>query len=562
MTDELRQLIERLGDLTDDELTNLIDGLASAAEEVAESDTDDALTDLQTIHDGLQEARAEKQTRDDAAAERAAKREELLGGIRGSDDDGGDAEVTDEPAEDTEPAEPVAASTDTEPTPEPTPAVEEPATEPVAAAAEPTPLPMPASTSQPKGEDRTLNINVAVTAGGDLRDHTAGTRFESLRDIGEAFANRAESTRGHRGNARHTVASMRADFPNDRVLDSDAISNTEKLNAVCSPEAVVATGGVCAPAQARYDIPGVSVTRRPLKDSLPQFQVPRGKMAFIPAPGISAINTSTGVGIKLEADDASGGASADKTCQTISCPSETEVTTQAVFQCLQFGNFDRLTFPEHFSRIWAEASAAHARLAEGDLFDRMCTAAPLAHTTGQVLGAARDVLENVIQAAAVMRNQERTEADVTLEVAKPAWVRDLMLADLMRTMPGDNHLAEAVNDIDAKLAAKNVRVTWVLDGQDFGASVDGQPLPAWPGNYQWLIYPAGSYAFLDTGRLDFGTEIRDSVLNSTNDVQAFMEDFEEVAFIGPAAFCLTSDVCPIGTSAGTVDTTSICATGS
>lgn len=51
----------------------------------------------------------------------------------------------------------------------------------------------------------------------------------------------------------------------------------------------------------------------------------------------------------------------------------------------------------------------------------------------------------------------------------------------------------------------------------------------------WLLYPEGTYQFLDGGRLDLGV-VRDSTLDATNDYETFVETFESVAMRGLEAY--------------------------
>jgi hypothetical protein len=52
--------------------------------------------------------------------------------------------------------------------------------------------------------------------------------------------------------------------------------------------------------------------------------------------------------------------------------------------------------------------------------------------------------------------------------------------------------------------------------------------------------------------LDLGI-VRDSTLNSTNDVQVFAETFEGAHFHGPESWTITFDTCPDGSTSAAVD---------
>jgi hypothetical protein len=50
----------------------------------------------------------------------------------------------------------------------------------------------------------------------------------------------------------------------------------------------------------------------------------------------------------------------------------------------------------------------------------------------------------------------------------------------------------------------------------------------WPTRLSFLLFPAGTFVFLDGGQVDLGV-VRDSVLNNTNQYQTFVEPFEGLA---------------------------------
>ncbi len=93
----------------------------------------------------------------------------------------------------------------------------------------------------------------------------------------------------------------------------------------------------------------------------------------------------------------------------------------------------------------------------------------------------------------------------------------------------------------------------------FGSQGDG-PLLGWPSVCRTLLYPEGSWLFLDGGTLDLGI-VRDSTLNATNDYQVFAETFEAAALIGVESLALTMDLCPSG-EASVLATIAPCAYGS
>ena len=51
------------------------------------------------------------------------------------------------------------------------------------------------------------------------------------------------------------LASARTEYPEDRQLTSDQEHNALLMDAVCSPEALTATGGICMPVNVDYTLP-------------------------------------------------------------------------------------------------------------------------------------------------------------------------------------------------------------------------------------------------------------------------------------------------------------------
>jgi hypothetical protein len=137
----------------------------------------------------------------------------------------------------------------------------------------------------------------------------------------------------------------------------------------------------------------------------------------------------------------------------------------------------------------------------------------------------------------------------------PQWMRDAIRASI--AFQGDGNFVDNLSLADATINSfftdRSVSPTWSPDIDVFGAQ-GAAPLITWPNDIaRGLLYPEGTFFFLDGGTLDLGTEIRDSTLNSTNDRQAFLETFENVAFRGCQSFVVSvpvdeSCVCPSATT--------------
>ena len=388
----------------------------------------------------------------------------------------------------------------------------------------------------------------------------------------------------------HVVARARwADrYPEERRLSmQDPWANRAKVDAVCEPQAIVASGGVCLPVNVDYSVPVWATSDRPLRDGLPSFQADRGGLRFVTPPDIgvpslqataSALGSATG--IWTEATDASP-AGATKPVYQVACSNEELVYVNAIPTRVGFGNMQGRFAPEQIAANTDAAIAVAAREAELELLTLMLNSSKQV-VPQQYLGAARDLLASVDLLIAQYRYSHRIPRTAAFTVVFPDWAKDLIRADILREVAHDNAgavTAWAVSDeeIEAYFAARNVNVIWTLDGvkagtygtggtallnQFFGLMGTNAPEPQWPnqssdGTVQvvWQLYPEGSFQFLDGGRLDLGV-VRDSTLDATNDYETFVETFEGVAFRGLESYQVQQPVKPTGGSAGTVASTS------
>ena len=398
---------------------------------------------------------------------------------------------------------------------------------------------------------RTSAAPVAITAGADIPGYTAGSPLDNMNVVAEAMAKRLHGLRRVNGGdgEQHIVASVTTSFPEDRTLTQDAESNWAKINAVTSPEALVASGGHAAPFETKYDIFGLGTTARPVRDALPRFQADRGGIRFVTPPVLSAYGNA--VGVWTNAVDTNPGTDV-KASLTVSAAAEQTVATDAVTLQLQFGNLMTRAYPELIARHNELGLIQHAREAEQNLLSKISSAST-AVTTTSLIGFGRDFLVQLGRAAAAYRSRHRLEADAPLRAIIPAWVKDAMAADLALAMPGDGTL-NAYAEIDGYVAARGVALTASLDQNVSGSQSASAALNEFADSFTWYLFAEGSFLFLDGGTLDLGI-IRDSTLVGTNDYKMFVETFEGIAFIGVEALVITSTISINGVAAALRDTT-------
>ena len=389
---------------------------------------------------------------------------------------------------------------------------------------------------------------------------TDGRQLSSMRDVAQLFVERFDAMGGTAAGYTENVklARMMSEYPADRILDGN--SDVDKIEAVVASatdpdswnDAMVASGGFCAPTEVVYDFCLIAEAMRPVRDSLPSFRADRGGVRYPQSPGLADITTA--ITVHTDANDIAGDL---KNCQPIDCSAFDEFLTQAIVRCLSFGNFGARAFPEQVEHWNALVMAAWARQAETELLDSIVLNST-AVTTAQVFGSARDLIEAVIRAAAQFRSRNRMRSDARLRAMIPSWVPDQAAADLAYGLQSEaSFLTNGREIIRQALANAGVNVSFYVDSPSTGTSQIAPAqavgaLNAWTPAVQWGLWEEGHHVLLDGGQLDLGI-VRDSTLNSTNDFQNFAESFEGVASRGCESLWVTSTVCVNGTSGAGVD---------
>jgi len=395
---------------------------------------------------------------------------------------------------------------------------------------------------------------VAITAGADIPGYTAGSTINDMYEVAQAMEKRIHSLRRVNGGdgEQHIVASVTTSFPEERTLSTDAESNSLKINAVASQDALVASGGHAAPVETKYDIYAIgSTTNRPVRDSLPRFQADRGGIRFVTPPSFAAGTYENAVGVWTAAVDADP-QDAVKTSLTVSAAAENTAVTDAVTLQLQFGNLMTRAYPELIARHNELALVQHAREAEQYVIGKI-DAGSTAVTSGTLIGFGRDFLVTVRKAAVAYRSRHRIAQSTQLKAIVPDWVYDAMAADLALAMPGDGTLSVGRGEIEGYLSQLNVSLVASPDMTVYG-SQGAAALLEFPDQFDWYLFAEGTFLFLDGGSLDLGI-IRDSSLVGTNDYKMFVETFEGVAKVGIESLRIRQAVNVNGVAAALRDTT-------
>lgn len=360
---------------------------------------------------------------------------------------------------------------------------------------------------------------------------------------------------------RILIAAAQFPFPEDRVLVAgDYEENANKiaakipnyipgLNGRLRGDALVASGGLCAPLEPIYTMPNFASTVRPVRDAIPSFQADRGGVNVPAVTYIADIDTA--ITVIEEAEDALGGTFATKSCQLLDCPAYTEVPVTIISHCREYGNLNAMAWPEKIAHENDLTMAAHARSAENYLLDRIKTLSiPVTQAAvGAQMNAFGSIVHAVTKGVAAIRFRLRADTATRFRLLMPAWIGDLLAAD-NALMAEDRYQSQ--RQLTSALEKYGVSISYFLDpvtggtSQGWGAEEAGT-LDDFPDDVQYALFVEGEFIHVDSGSLELGL-VRDSTLNSTNDFQLFGETFENVARLGPeqGALWITQDICPNG----------------
>jgi hypothetical protein len=427
------------------------------------------------------------------------------------------------------------------------------------------PVPVPAAERVVTNETEEL----AFVASGYV-DSPPGTKFKSASELAEAYQKAMKGIgrpvkRPDGREERYLVASLdySGNFPEDRHLTGDFVSNAEKIAKIGSPyfgsdslSTLVASGGLCAPLQPIYTMPQLATNARPVRDALPSFRAERGGIN-VPDPTTIA-DAAGAITVITEAEDTLGGTFATKACLDMTCPAYNEYAVTIISHCREFGNLNAMAWPEKIRHENEITMAQHARVAEGYLLGQIKALSLKVSSGAETLSALIYLMDAITKTQFGIRSRLRLPAEARFVALLPRVALDILLLDTVQTS-FDRYRTRG--EIEAYLDSVGVDVTWYLDtplnasgqGPDGPSMIadaaqgDQAALEAFPDVIQWACFPAGTFLHLDMAELNLGI-VRDSTLNSTNDFQNFGESFENIARIGPtqAAYWETTDICAVG----------------
>lgn len=595
------EIPENLSDLSAAELGDLRSKAVDAFQTLYANGefTDEDLATLGTLTDGIEVLSAEISSREQAAAERAAKAAEMaakVGADKPADDskpapaDGGEDDTSDDDADDADdaPAEKKADAAEDEAEREAAEQAQkkkakaaaadvEPAAEidaepeAVTAAAPRGPIklsgirrhvhtPAPAITEETSVEDTAKARLTVADVPGFAADSDA-----SFEDLAVALDRRlqgfnsgayaAAARAGRAMSERHSLAVVRKHFDERATVSSPESADAAMAFAVNEKNlpggSLVAAGGWCAPSETVYDL--LEDESRDGLISLPEINVTRGGIKFTKGPKFADLYAAPSFNFTEEEakagkylpDTANQGANkvGAKPVYNVPCTEFEEVRLSAAGIHVQANLLQQRGYPELVARTLRGALVAH----EHKMSERIIAAMEKQSTAvsmdaGQI-GAAAPILTAIELQVEHYRYAQRLSRSTTLEAVFPYWVHGAIRTDLSRRQGVD---LTDVNDarIDAWFKARGVNPQFVYDWQALtGAAGD---FKVWGTSLKFLLYSAGTFVKGGQDVITLDT-VYDSVLLGQNDYTAlFTEEGYLVAKRGHDARAVTVPINPNG----------------
>lgn len=452
------------------------------------------------------------------AAEDAATREAL------------EAEPVVEPAAPAAPAPAPAA----EPVVEP--AAEATATDPAPAA----PVPAPAAAAPALATDVGVPSAPGATGGAMLSQFLAAEAHGG-RNIGDPFQNWGElaaeigRTAGlvsPGSEKQFEVARVQGNYPAERRIDSDSrIFGLSRMD----PDEMMAA--YCPPSTPYYALSCQNTMRRPVFNSMPQFEAPRGRVSIPTSPTLQDLQgQATGYG-KWTIDDDTN-VNSTKNCAVVSCNSWNDYQMYAVWRCLTVKNLMFMTYPELVEHYLMLLGAAWARLAETLLLDAMATGATTVNADALGYGATTSLTTTLLQYLALYQETQRWESPGQMEVWAHRYLLQGIKIDILRRRVTNGQVPRVPTDAEVEAIFSNAgfNMHWTLDVASWMVPVSsvqsGGILNKLPTTTQLLIAPPGKFALIDRGQLSIGVNgnnlYRDNTSNAKNQFTMFFESFEGV----------------------------------
>lgn len=564
---------EDLSTLDDAAVETLLNGALEAFQDIygdGTNLTDEQVTTLGALTEGITRVNGERAARETASAERAAQAAELA--AQAGVTLGGDTEPVTEEPEGGAPVEDAPAPDAADPADAP---VEDASLVAAGTGAQRVPL---SAVRRPRNAaprrevvpadrygNRTMQDILRAPDGGAGMDWNtmAGIVDDRLRSFPEQDYARAARS-GRRLRQQHNLAVIQK--PTDErftVKNKDPQHIEEVMNAARSEAnlkggSLVAAGGWCAPSETIYDLCELE-TRDGLL-SVPEITINRGGINFTTGPDFSSIYSATGFCF-TEQDDIDGtyapGATpedpnveGDKPCYHIECPDFTEERLDVCGLCLTAGLLQARGYPEVIARVLRGALIGHDHRMNANVIEKMVAGSTAITMPAGQIGATAPLLTAIELQVEHLRTVNRMSRTATLEAVFPMWTHGVIRSDLSRRL-GVDMLSITNQQINGWFAQRGISAQFVYDWQDISTTA-ASGFTQWPTEVDFLLYPAGTWV---KGAADVITldTIYDSVgLGQNNYTALFTEEGYLMAKMCHDSRVVTVNVCPDGATAAGV----------
>lgn len=577
------EIPENLTDLSSDDLGDLRAKAVDAFQTLYAGGefTDEDLSTLGTLTEGIEALSAEISSREQAAADRAAKAAEMAAKV------GADKPAPEDEESDTSEGE--AEDSDSEDSDEKAGA-EEAEKKAKAAAADVAPVaemdaePEAVTASAPRGPIKLSGIRRHVYTPAPVATEetsvkgTAKAKMTvadvpgfaadsdaSFEDLAAALDRRlqgfnsgayaAAARAGRAMSERHGLAVIRKSFDERATVSAPESADSAMAFAVSEKNlpggSLVAAGGWCAPSETVYDL--LEDESRDGLISLPEINVTRGGIKFTKGPKFSDLYAAPSFNFTEEEAKAGKYAPTSasdptnkvgpKPVYSVPCTDFEEVRLSAAGIHIQANLLQQRGYPELVARTIRGALVAHEhKMSERIIASMEKQATAVSMDSGQI-GAASPILTAIELQVEHYRYAQRLSRSTTLEAVFPYWVHGAIRTDLSRREGVD--LID-INDarIDAWFRSRGVNPQFVYDWQ--AITGDAGAFKVWGSSLKFLLYSAGTFVKGSQDVITLDT-VYDSVLLGQNDYTAlFTEEGYLVAKRGHDARVVTVPINPNG----------------
>lgn len=454
--------------------------------------TDEQLSELEALADGIRRIGEERTSRAAAADERAAR----IAAAKTAIDEAAASIEEDPETEDGDEGEADEAEADD--ADESAEAQKEPAM--AAAAAKKQSLASRAarlgSPAAPPAEDPApAPARAVITAAAEVRGFAAGQELTDLDEAVKLMQVRLGSLpKGKAGVRAERFNALTITKPAQEGLVIDGKGGESELEVMMRAAreqrlpggSLVASGGWCAPSENLYGLTSWETVSGML--DLPSVTVRRGGINYTKGPDF-------GTDIYGNADfgfiqtEAQAEAATEKPFLLVECPDFTDVRLDAIGFGIKAGILTNHAYPELIRRYVEGGLVAHQHKVNGSVINRILTSVGAAANFAELGSATGDLLHAIEIAVLSLRYKFRLDPSATVEGFLPVWAKAAIRADLsVRTGVDMTNVTD--QQIDAHFATRGVRMQYVYDwaGQDLAGNET-----VLPSSVQFVVYPAGTF---------------------------------------------------------------------